>query len=745
MAGWDDDRVVTQNLGLTLPSQDEPDLSLGDSQQAKTHIQAKFRQFLKEFQSKRVFVYREQLIHNYEQGDYRVTVNWKDVARFEEDLASLLKTRPGEYLPVFEAAAKEVVASTIIPKPREADMHHIHVQLRDIDSTTIRDLNSSHVGKLVGVRGIVVSASRVNTRATELAIVCKNCKSQNWVKCGHGFGAPNIPRVCDNLRTNEARQAADQKCPLDPWVIIPDRSTFTNSQRLKLQENPEMVPTGEVPRHVDLCVENMLVGTCKPGSRVTVVGIFSIYQAKGRGGKARIGNDNNAVAIRNPYLRVLHIDSEDPSESSIHNFTEEEMTDITEISKMPDLFDKISKSIAPSIMGHEDIKKAIAAQLFGGARKHLPDGMRIRGDINVLLLGDPSLGKSQFLKYAKEVAPVCVYTSGKGSSAAGLTASVIRDPSSGGFNLEGGALVLADGGIVCIDEFDKMREEDRIAIHEAMEQQTISIAKAGITTILNSRTSVLAAANPIFGRYDDMKSPVENIDFQMTILSRFDLIFVLRDTIRAEHDQNLAKHIISVHQGKAADARAMANVIDAERLKTYIAYSRAHCDPRLSESAVKMLKEEYVAIRSTIRKRRNAKKEEKDWTPEAIPITVRQLEAIVRLSEALARLELQPVANEEHVRRAIRLFKVSTFQAATLGYMEGKKGSGSFHQEVMKVEKQLQARVAIGTQKSVKAILGEFVHRQEYREDTVRRAVQNMVQRGEFIYQQRQHQVKRLK
>eukprot|EP00954_Amorphochlora_amoebiformis_P018801 1328419-Amorphochlora_amoeboformis.AAC.3 len=191
MAGWDDDRVVTQNLGLTLPSQDEPDLSLGDSQQAKTHIQAKFRQFLKEFQSKRVFVYREQLIHNYEQGDYRVTVNWKDVARFEEDLASLLKTRPGEYLPVFEAAAKEV---------------------------------------LVGVRGIVVSASRVNTRATELAIVCKNCKSQNWVKCGHGFGAPNIPRVCDNLRTNEARQAADQKCPLDPWVIIPDRSTFTNSQ-----------------------------------------------------------------------------------------------------------------------------------------------------------------------------------------------------------------------------------------------------------------------------------------------------------------------------------------------------------------------------------------------------------------------------------------------------------------------------------------------------------------------------------
>src|SRR3954462_14636358 len=184
-----------------------------------------------------------------------------------------------------------------------------------------------------------------------------------------------------------------------------------------------------------------------------------------------------------------------------------------------------------------EIKKALLCQLFGGARKKLPDGMRLRGDINVLLLGDPSTAKSQFLKFVERVAPISVYTSGKGSSAAGLTASVLKDPSSSEFQLEGGAMVLADGGVVCIDEFDKMRSQDRVAIHEAMEQQTISIAKAGIPTILNARTSVLAAANPIFGRYDDMKTPGENIDFQTTILSRFDMIFIVKDEHNDQKDR----------------------------------------------------------------------------------------------------------------------------------------------------------------------------------------------------------------
>ena len=216
------------------------------------------------------------------------------------------------------------------------------------------------------------------------------------------------------------------------------------------------------------------------------------------------------------------------------------------MSKDPHIYDKIYKSIAPSIYGLDDIKKAVACLLFGGSPKKLPDGMRLRGDINVLLLGDPSTAKSQFLKFVERVAPISVYTSGKGSSAAGLTASVIKDPS-GEFQLEGGAMVLADGGVVCIDEFDKMRPQDRVAIHEAMEQQTISIAKAGITTILNSRTSVLAAANPVFGRYDDLKHAAEQIDFQSTILSRFDCIFIVRDIRNEESDRRIAEHVVGLH------------------------------------------------------------------------------------------------------------------------------------------------------------------------------------------------------
>jgi DNA replication licensing factor MCM5 len=222
--------------------------------------------------------------------------------------------------------------------------------------------------------------------------------------------------------------------------------------------------------------------------------------------------------------------------------------------------------------------------LHAGARKELSDGARLRGDINVLLLGDPSVAKSQFLKFVEKAAPISVYTSGKGSSAAGLTATVTQDSASREFYLEGGAMVLADGGVVCIDEFDKMREQDRVAIHEAMEQQTISIAKAGITTVLNSRTSVLAAANPTFGRYDAEKNAAEQVDFQSTILSRFDMIFILRDEYDLEKDRTLAAHILKIHvQGTSTVREPVEGELDVLQLKRYIAYARAKCSPRLNE------------------------------------------------------------------------------------------------------------------------------------------------------------------
>lgn len=301
------------------------------------------------------------------------------------------------------------------------------------------------------------------------------------------------------------------------------------------------------------------------------------------------------------------------------------------------IFEKISRSIASAIYGHKDIKKAIACLLFGGSAKKLPDGMRLRGDINVLLLGDPSTAKSQFLKFVERVAPISVYTSGKGSSAAGLTASVLKD-ASGEFQLEGGAMVLADGGVVCIDEFDKMRSQDRVAIHEAMEQQTISIAKAGITTILNSRTSVLAAANPVFGRYDDLKHAAEQIEFQSSILSRFDCIFIVRDIRDEAADKLIASHVVNLHQfGRSANFEENNADFTIDELRKYITYAKMKVFPRVSEEAGHLLSDLYVSDRSQSKDQKISKKST------GIPITVRQLEAIIRLSESIARIHLQSV------------------------------------------------------------------------------------------------------
>jgi DNA replication licensing factor MCM5 len=280
-----------------------------------------------------------------------------------------------------------------------------------------------------------------------------------------------------------------------------------------------------------------------------------------------------------------------------------------------------------------------------------------------------------------------VYTSGKGSSAAGLTASVIRDPASGDFHLEGGALVLGDGGVVCIDEFDKMREQDRVSIHEAMEQQTISIAKAGITTILNARASILAAANPIHGRYDVLLTAGENITLQTTILSRFDMIFILLDRANAERDKLLSEHVLNIHKRVNNELSEKSEApIDPETLRKYVTYCKQAIRPRLSDEAAELLKTHYVSIRSKV-------KGERGDSP--IPITVRQLEAIIRISESLARLELSEVANVSHVSEAIRLFKASTLNAVESGVQIEGMGSGDDRETVRQAEEFIKSRIGI--------------------------------------------------
>ena len=380
------------------------------------------------------------------------------------------------------------------------------------------------------------------------------------------------------------------------------------------------------------------------------------YIAAGGSNKGVKKAQKGTVGVRAPYMRVIGIEVETDGvgrTSQDLRFTPEEEEEFRRMATRPDIHSIIAKSIAPSIFGSEDIKKAIACLLFGGSRKILPDGLTRRGDINVLLLGDPGTAKSQLLKFVERVAPIAVYTSGKGSSAAGLTASVMRDPTSRNFVVEGGAMVLADGGVVCIDEFDKMREDDRVAIHEAMEQQTISIAKAGITTTLNSRCSVLAAANSIFGRWDDTKAE-ENIDFMPTILSRFDTIFIVKDEHNEERDITLARHVMQVHVNAGATTDdAAEGELSLAFLKKYINYARARCGPRLSKEAAEKLKNKYVMMRS-------GTKEIEDETEKriAIPITVRQLEAVIRISESLAKMELLPFVIDRHVEESLRIFQV---------------------------------------------------------------------------------------
>ncbi|OLL22093.1 DNA replication licensing factor mcm5 [Neolecta irregularis DAH-3] len=503
---------------------------------------------------------------------------------------------------------------------------------------------------------------------------------------------------------------------MDPFIIVHEKCTFIDQQVLKLQEAPDMVPVGELPRHILLSADRYLTGRTIPGSRCSIMGIYSIYQNKG-------AKNKGAVAIRNAYVRVLGIEVDvDPLAKGLTMISDQEEQQFLEMSRNPNLYEIFANNI----------KKAIACLLFGGSKKILPDGLKLRGDINVLLLGDPGTAKSQLLKFVEKVAPVAVYTSGKGSSAAGLTASVQRDPTTREFYLEGGAMVLADGGVVCIDEFDKMRDEDRVAIHEAMEQQTISIAKAGITTILNSRTSVLAAANPIFGRYDDMKTPGENIDFQTTILSRFDMIFIVKDDHDEIRDRNIAKHVMNIHMNRAVTEQNAIGEISIEKMKKYISYCKAYtmaffsmlnyrkCAPRLSPEAAEKLSSHFVAIRKQVQQ-----VEQQTNERSSIPITVRQLEAIIRITESLAKMRLRPVAGEEEVDEAIRLFLASTMDAVG----QGQATRQELVQEVAKIEADLRQRLAIGWSTSYNTLTREFVNGKGYSAHALARALVVMERR----------------
>jgi DNA replication licensing factor MCM5 len=674
-------------------------------------------------------------------------------------------------LPAAAATTAAAAAATTGAAAKDAFPAAFQILLRSAEAgREVRLLGSSDVSHLVCVSGIVISASKVLCKSTLVRLKCRNCADKISVTVNPGLGGFAAPRQC-------RRPPADGEtpCPLDPYVTLPDEGRYVDSQTLKLQELPEAVPTGEMPRSLSLSCDRYLTDNASPGVRVSVIGIYSVGAAAAATSNRRAPTSGSslAISVRAPYVRVLGLEVREGAGFSggrtSHSFGFDEEEAMLRISRTPGLYDVIGRSIAPEIFGHGDIKRAIAAQLFGGAAdKRLPDGMRLRGDLNVLLLGDPSTAKSQLLKFAERVAPISVYTSGKGSSAAGLTASLVKDKAHGEFHLEGGAMVLADGGIVCIDEFDKMRMQDRVAIHEAMEQQTISIAKAGITAVLNARSAVLAAANPAFGRYDDSRSSAENIEFQSTILSRFDLIFIVRDVRDDVRDRTIAEHVLGLHQrgsaamhnrqrgsrfglakggaggggGEAEEAVDAASRgvtgsgekahLDMDTLKRYVAYARSHASPRLSQEAAELLRNNYVSIREQMRSKAFG---DEDAEEKTVPITVRQLEAIVRLSEAFAKMTLSSVVTEAHVTEALRIFKVATLDSARSGAVSAPEGTlrDEVRAEVQRVEEALKRRLAIGSQASERRLIDHFLD-ENYSEFAVRHAITVMVRRGDLQY-----------
>lgn len=455
--------------------------------------------------------------------------------------------------------------------------------------------------------------------------------------------------------------------------IVHNRSGFADKQVIKLQETPDNVPDGQTPHSVSLCAYDDLVDVCKAGDRVEITGVFKATQVRINPRQRSVKN------IFKTYVDTVHIQKVDKRRvgidvttieqelseqitggiEEVRKISQEEEEKIRSTAARADIYELLSRSLAPSIYEMDDVKKGILLQLFGGTNKSFAKGgsPKYRGDINVLLCGDPSTAKSQILQYVHKIAPRGVYTSGKGSSAVGLTAYVTRDPETRQLVLESGALVLSDGGICCIDEFDKMSDSTRSVLHEVMEQQTVSIAKAGIITTLNARTSILASANPIGSKYNLQLSVPQNIDLPPTLLSRFDLVYLVLDGIDEATDRRLARHLVDMYIEDRPDSGATHETLSIEFLTTYISYARTHIQPTITQPAAEKLVSSYVAMRALGADVSSSEKR--------ITATTRQLESMIRLSEAHAKMRLSTSVEEADVDEAVRLIQSALKQAAT--------------------------------------------------------------------------------
>lgn len=632
-------------------------------------IYREFKAFLTEYTDEAgQSVYGNKIKTLGEVNSASLEVSYDHLTSTKATIAFFLANEPTEVLKVFDQVALDV---TLFHYAEYRDIHkEIHVRITDLPVVhTLRDLRQEHLNCLVRVNGVVTRRTGVFPQLKYIMFVCQ--------KCDYVMG-PFQQEASQEVKLNHCQNCQSR----GPFTVNSEKTVYRNYQKLTLQESPGSVPAGRLPRQREVILLADLIDSAKPGDEIEVTGIYrNSYDAQ--------LNNKNGFPVFATILEANHVVKSHDQLAGFH-LTEEDEREIRALSRNPEIVDKIIRSVAPSIYGHQDVKTAVALSLFGGVRKEAQGKMSIRGDINVLLLGDPGTAKSQVLKYVEKTAHRAVFATGQGASAVGLTANVRRDPLTSEWTLEGGALVLADRGTCLIDEFDKMNDQDRTSIHEAMEQQTISISKAGIITTLQARCAVIAAANPIGGRYNSTIPFSQNVELTEPILSRFDILCVVRDTVDPTEDERLASFVVESHH-RANPAKPLRdqndNLIDAdgnrideegyrvddqgdrlplseeeirnrheaerrageekegeisqELLRKYILYARERCHPKLYQ-----IDQDKVA-RLFADMRREA------LATGAYPITVRHLEAIMRTAEAFCKMRLSEYCSAQDIDRAI--------------------------------------------------------------------------------------------